>query len=303
MFVYSSTVYALQTPKVLLDGRELFFDVPPIIENGRILVPVRAIFEELGANLTWKGITQPIIASKGNTTIELQVGSYTSFKNGKQIILDVPPRVINDRTLVPLRFVSEALDAEVNWNSYTHTVSINSQVSEPPSYKLPISEKKTTQTEEIETPSLPADYSSSSSMQKPTQTKEIETWSLPPDNNSSSTQQKNSQNNESGSTGSPNTNVDSNSSSSQSPATPKPTSPSTGEINSSGIDIPQSYKDRDANFNNSPSTSGGTSSPVATPDRDSLPTPATPKTTTDTSLGTGSGNVNSQDYMNRPPQF
>jgi competence protein ComEC len=115
-------VSADNTVKVILNGSKLVFDVNPIIENGRTLVPVRKIFESLGAKVTWTG---HVIAEKDNTKIDITIGSTTAIVNGNKITLDVPAKIINDRTLVPLRFVSESLGTVVNWDNATYTVSIN----------------------------------------------------------------------------------------------------------------------------------------------------------------------------------
>lgn len=113
-------------PKVVLDDKQLSFDVPPMIDKGRVLVPMRAIFEALGANIAWNGKTQTVTGTKGNTKIELVIGG-AAYKNGQKIALDVPARIVDSRTMVPLRFVSEALGAKVEWDGTTKTVTILSQ--------------------------------------------------------------------------------------------------------------------------------------------------------------------------------
>jgi len=117
-------------PTVILDGATMQFDVAPVNENGRILVPLRTIFESLGARLTWDPATKTASAVKGSNQISLTVGGQSS-KNGEPVVLDVPARLVNDRVLVPLRFVSEALGATVNWNSRTQMVTIISAVDSP----------------------------------------------------------------------------------------------------------------------------------------------------------------------------
>lgn len=119
-------IASAQAPTVFLDGKQLSFDVPPTLDNGRTLVPLRGIFEALGAEVQWDGATQTVTATKGNTTIKLTVGGQ-AYKNGQPITLDVPAKIINGRTLVPLRFVSEALGASVKWDGSTQTITIASQ--------------------------------------------------------------------------------------------------------------------------------------------------------------------------------
>jgi hypothetical protein len=117
----------IAAPSVTLDESQLSFDVPPVIENGRTLVPLRAIFESLGATVQWDGNTQTVTATKTGTTIIITIGQTTAYKNGSLIALAVSPKIINNRTMVPLRFVSEALGAQVNWDGYTQTIKIFSE--------------------------------------------------------------------------------------------------------------------------------------------------------------------------------
>ncbi|PKM42081.1 MAG: copper amine oxidase [Firmicutes bacterium HGW-Firmicutes-8] len=108
-----------------VNGKQLKFDVPPVNQNGRVLVPLRSIFEELGADVRWDEQTQTITAQLGVTELILHVGKDEAEINGERITLDVPPQIKNGRTLVPLRFVSEALGAEVKWNNLIQLASIN----------------------------------------------------------------------------------------------------------------------------------------------------------------------------------
>ena len=109
---------------VTVNGSYVQFDQPPIFENGRTLVPLRAIFEALGAEVLWDGNTQTVTATKYGTEISLQIGSTRLYVNGNAIILDVPAKVINSRTLVPVRAVSEAFGCKVDWVQDTQTVVI-----------------------------------------------------------------------------------------------------------------------------------------------------------------------------------
>jgi signal peptidase I len=119
-----STGAAQATPNVVLNGNKLFFNVPPIVEDGRTLVPLRTIFESIGATVTWDQDSQTVTAIKGINTIKLQIGSYTATINDKPIELSVPGKVVDGRTLVPLRFVSEAMGCKVDWVEETQTVII-----------------------------------------------------------------------------------------------------------------------------------------------------------------------------------
>lgn len=110
--------------KITLNGKNLAMDVAPVIMSDRTMVPLRAIFEALDAQVDWNGDTRTITATKGDTVITLQIDSATATVNGQDITIDAPATIKNDRTLVPVRFVSENLDAEVGWNADTATVSI-----------------------------------------------------------------------------------------------------------------------------------------------------------------------------------
>lgn len=117
---------------VTVNGNKLNFDQPPIIKDGRTLVPLRAIFEALGAEVLWMADDQAIAAQSGDTTIVMQIGKnqfgkMTSNDDGVMYDLDVPPEIINGRTLVPARAVAEALDCSVNWDGNTQTVTISSE--------------------------------------------------------------------------------------------------------------------------------------------------------------------------------
>jgi Copper amine oxidase N-terminal domain len=116
---------AQQPITVTVNGRPIQFNNgQPIQEQGRVLVPLRGVFEALGAYVHWTAATQTIDANRGNTTVELQIGNHDAHVNGKDVNLDVPPQLSNDTTMVPLRFVSEALGADVNWMDAQQTVAI-----------------------------------------------------------------------------------------------------------------------------------------------------------------------------------
>ena len=122
-----SAVMTVTTPKsiaVKVNGKSINFDQAPIIDNGRTLVPVRAIFEALGASVEWYSETGTVVSKRGDTTIKMTIGSSTMQKDSKDISLDVPAQIINDRTLVPVRAIAEAFGCNVDWNSNTQTVTI-----------------------------------------------------------------------------------------------------------------------------------------------------------------------------------
>lgn len=120
---------ALAAPRVFVDGNEVYYDQKPIIQNGRVLVPVRATFNALGADVYWWEDTREVEAhsTRGEILIMQIANSRASLQSGYDMFyynMDVPPQIINSRTLIPLRFVSEVLDAEVDWDSASQTVYI-----------------------------------------------------------------------------------------------------------------------------------------------------------------------------------
>ncbi|MDD4561996.1 MAG: N-acetylmuramoyl-L-alanine amidase [Syntrophomonadaceae bacterium] len=116
-------------PQVIFDGRQLTFEVPPIIENGRTLVPLRAIFEAMGASVSWDNNTRTATSVKGTTTVVLPIGSTRPTVNGQVWPLEVPGKIVKNRTLVPLRFVGEAFGGKVDWNNSTRIITITSPAS------------------------------------------------------------------------------------------------------------------------------------------------------------------------------
>lgn len=100
---------------VTVDGVQIAFDEQPIFENDRVLVPMRFIFEALGAEVTWDDALQKATAKKGTDTIEITIDNDIMLKNGEEVVLDVPARMVGDRTLVPVRAVSEGMGADVDW--------------------------------------------------------------------------------------------------------------------------------------------------------------------------------------------
>ena len=109
---------------VYVNGTELTLDVPPMLENDRTLVPMRAIFEALGAEVSWYPEDRTIVAVRGGTTVFMQVDDWYMAVNDEWIALDAPPRIVNDRTLIPLRAVAEALGAQVGWDEATQTATV-----------------------------------------------------------------------------------------------------------------------------------------------------------------------------------
>ncbi|MBR5535788.1 MAG: CotH kinase family protein [Clostridia bacterium] len=109
---------------VMVDDMPVIFDVKPTIKDNRTLVPVRAIFEALGAEVLWDNETQTVKATKENVKVSIPIGSKTMTVNNETKALDVSAVIEDGRTLVPVRAVSEAFECDVQWDNDTQTVLI-----------------------------------------------------------------------------------------------------------------------------------------------------------------------------------
>jgi len=118
------TAMADEEITVQLNGVQLIFDVAPQMIHSRTMVPMRKIFESLGAEVEWDETTQTITATKDEMKIVMQIKKTDMQVNDKTITLDVPPQIVDDRTLVPVRAVAESFNATVSWDSEKQVVSI-----------------------------------------------------------------------------------------------------------------------------------------------------------------------------------
>src|SRR5690625_1020661 len=117
--------------RIVVDGTVLLDLAPEMIE-GRMMVPMRPIFEALGAEVTWSGELQAVYASKDDREVYLEIGKRQGMLGLRSVQLEVAPYVIQGRTMVPLRFVSESLGAEVNWDAATKTAFIETETTGSP---------------------------------------------------------------------------------------------------------------------------------------------------------------------------
>jgi hypothetical protein len=127
---FATTGYAQGEISVQLNGEQIEFDVPPQIINDRTMVPMRNIFEALGCQVEWIGEYKLIVAVSNDKIISMMIDKLNmpvqNIITGEEKIvkLDSPPVIVNDRTLVPVRAISEALGANVEWLEDTATVVI-----------------------------------------------------------------------------------------------------------------------------------------------------------------------------------
>ncbi len=106
----------LPVESIMARGRNIKFDTPPVIKDGRTLIPVRAVSEAFGADVTWDPVLRTVTIVRGETEIVLEIDSIGAMVNGEESTLDVPPEIMGGRTVVPLRFVLEKMGWECDWD-------------------------------------------------------------------------------------------------------------------------------------------------------------------------------------------
>jgi hypothetical protein len=102
--------------RVLVNNYALTNTVMPIIREGRVLVPMRALFEKLGADVRFDGVARTVFAYRGESRVRMEIGRTVALINQRQVTLEQPPLLESGTIMVPLRFVAEAMGAEVGWN-------------------------------------------------------------------------------------------------------------------------------------------------------------------------------------------
>ncbi len=113
-----------QKVSILINNKFLKCEQPPVLINGRTLVPMRTIFEALGADVSWNGQLRTATGTKDGKTVSFTIDKNTITINGNDHALDVPAQLINDKTMIPARAVAEAFDCDVNWNQAKQYVII-----------------------------------------------------------------------------------------------------------------------------------------------------------------------------------
>ena len=111
----------------VVNGKTVLLDAAPYIDKvtGRTLVPLRFISEQLGAVVAWEPLTRAVTLTFGDHVVQLGVGILTALRDGQTIAIEQPPVIVPPgRTMVPLRFIAEAMGAQVDWNSVTRTIAV-----------------------------------------------------------------------------------------------------------------------------------------------------------------------------------
>jgi len=127
MFILLSTAvaYANDNIKVTVEGQRITFaNQPPVVFEGRTLVPVRGVFEHMGFDVGWDATTRRVTLTNSQHAVMLTVGSNEFTNNGVSRTLDIPPQIINGTTMLPIRSVLESVGYQLDWDSHTSTVII-----------------------------------------------------------------------------------------------------------------------------------------------------------------------------------
>jgi hypothetical protein len=127
MVLLALTPLSAQEIKVRVDGNPVnFANQTPVIENSRVLIPLRGVFEKMGATVVWDPDQKTVTARRNGDRVRLKIGSRTSTVNGVTHTLDTAPQVLDGRTMVPIRFISESLQAQVEWKAEEKLVLVSS---------------------------------------------------------------------------------------------------------------------------------------------------------------------------------
>lgn len=114
--------------RLIIEGKQVEADVPPMISNGRTMVPLRVVAEKMGAEVQWDQESQTATIVQAQKSVKLQLNNKRASINNKSVQLDTPPQIVNQRMLLPLRFVGEALGSTIGWEQTSRTVVANRPV-------------------------------------------------------------------------------------------------------------------------------------------------------------------------------
>lgn len=118
------TITVLDPDSIITNDAMIKFDTPPVIKEGRTLIPVRALTEAFSATVKWEPELQKVTISKDDKVIELFIGKNKVYLNGVEQEIDTYARIMNNRTMVPLRFITEALGLKVEWQEKDKTIEV-----------------------------------------------------------------------------------------------------------------------------------------------------------------------------------
>ncbi|WP_431089467.1 stalk domain-containing protein [Paenibacillus sp. 8b26] len=124
---YAKSVRTTPVTTVYVDDRPLQLAAQPLQLDGTTLIPMRQLFEAQGARLSWDGSSKTVTATKNDTVLTYRIGELAATLNGNTLSLNVPGQMVKGNTMIPLRFVSEALGSTVKWDALTRTIRIASR--------------------------------------------------------------------------------------------------------------------------------------------------------------------------------
>lgn len=122
--IKNTAVLQIGSTVISINGNESRLDTAPVIQNGRTLLPLRAVVEGLGGSVAWEEETRTAVFAKGDKVIFMTIGSNTAFVNTTEFTMDVEPVIIGGRTMLPIRFVAENLGFQVEWDEITQKITV-----------------------------------------------------------------------------------------------------------------------------------------------------------------------------------
>lgn len=134
----TTIILKIGSPTMTVNGKDMPIDeqgTVPVIVNDRTLLPVRAVIEQKGGTVAWNGETQEVTLTYGKDEIKLTIDRPSAMLNGEEKTLDVAPTVMNDRTMLPIRFIAESFKFSVLWDDKAQTVTISKIADETESHK------------------------------------------------------------------------------------------------------------------------------------------------------------------------
>ena len=120
----NTAILRIGSTAISINGTESELDTAPIIQNGRTLLPLRAVVEGLGGSVAWEAETKTAVFAKGDKVIFMTIGSNTAFVNTTEYTMDTEPIIIDGRTMLPIRFVAENLGFKVEWDESTQIITV-----------------------------------------------------------------------------------------------------------------------------------------------------------------------------------
>ncbi|MFM9413317.1 N-acetylmuramoyl-L-alanine amidase [Peptococcus simiae] len=129
---FTSPAEAAPAPSIIVNGSKIETDVPPVIQNGRTLVPIRFVSSALGASVEWTQANQTATVQLGQNNLAFPYGRQVYYLNGQAKGIDVNIQLINNRIMIPLRVAGESLGQNIWWDNATRTVTVTSPTPAPP---------------------------------------------------------------------------------------------------------------------------------------------------------------------------